>query len=587
MRLLLLFLPSFLAWSQINGTIVDQTSGLPQVGARVRIKGHSMEAISAADGSFTLADSAAFPFHVVAALHPYFTRSIVVASAGQMQNMNFQLVPVPLASNQPGDPLHPPEDCQPCHGDAVTQWTGSPMQKTGLNRWVWDLWDGSGTAGGAAGFVYTRDSIHRFAKPNSECSACHSPVHWLTDKVNAGMGDDIDNPTADMARGVQCEVCHRSAFVDPSKPHFPGVMPESFSFFRNQNVNVEWGLRPDVTFTGGSGGIMQPAYNPQLSARLCSACHQDANDHDDDFDFEDAGSVPHETTFSEWQSYLAAAGSAGKSCIECHMALTPADSFCMFENTDRSGTVRSHDIRGTTPSFLNQALNLSVTRTNTLNELVLDVNLLNDGAGHSVPSGVGVRNVLLLVQVTDGNDLVLNQTSGHQLDAAAGVGDPQQGYFAGLPGKAFYLNLTDGSQDRVFYTESTAILADNRIKAGEQYQGQFRFAAPGPGENAQLHVSVKVLYRRAFRDVIDVKGWTTTGHGEALADLQPPHYGHLMESYQEDFDWCGDRDLNGDNAVDLVDLGILRAQWLSGPPPFGEGSTVSLRHLTALVNCLP
>ncbi|MCB9396382.1 MAG: hypothetical protein H6510_01080 [Acidobacteria bacterium] len=581
MRILAVLIVGGALWGQITGVVRDANTLQAVPDAIIVIKGHSMQTTSASDGSFSLNDTASLPFYLVVAKHPYFTEPVFISTVSQSQNMMIDLTPVPLETSMPNGALNTPEDCETCHPDTYTEWLGSPMQKTGLNRWVWDVWDGTGTAGGMNGFVYKRDSIHRFANPNSDCSACHSPVHWLTDIETAGMGDDVNNPTADMSRGVQCEVCHRAAFVDPAKSNFPGVTPESFSFFRNIDVYAEFGLRPDVTY---SGGIMRAAYNPQLSAELCAACHEDNTDHDDDGDFEDAGSVPHETTFSEWKTYFLAAAGSGKTCIECHMPLTERDAFCVFEK-GRSGTVRTHHIRGTSPAFLDSAVNLDVNASESLSEYVLDIDLTNIGAGHSVPSGVVIRNMLLLVRVRDGLGQDATLLAGDTLDPVAGVGDPNQGYYAGLAGKAFYLNMSDGATERLFYTEANQLAFDSRLKAGESYQNQFRFQMPSQLAGG-LQVDVKVLYRRSFRELLDQKGWTMTGHGEPLADIAAPDYGHVMAEYTQSLNPCADRDLDNNSLVNGLDLAILVDQWLS-PPPFGGGAKTGMMHLAALVNCLP
>jgi hypothetical protein len=59
-------------------------------------------------------------------------------------------------------------------------------------------------------------------------------------------------------------------------------------------------------------------------------------------------------------------------------------------------------------------------------------------------------------------------------------------------------------------------------------QTHYTFAVP-PGEGTLL-VEARLIYRRAFRFLVDAKGWTEDGHGNPLGDVAPPHYGHLMES---------------------------------------------------------
>ena len=50
----------------------------------------------------------------------------------------------------------------------------------------------------------------------------------------------------------------------------------------------------------GIDNTMKAAYQPQLSAAVCAACHQDKNDPDEDGDFEEANGVVSEPTYQEW-----------------------------------------------------------------------------------------------------------------------------------------------------------------------------------------------------------------------------------------------------------------------------------------------
>lgn len=574
----LLFLAP-MAQAQLVGTVVDGVTHEPIEGARVRIHKQIPLAETDASGNFSLSDSAPFPYMLTASAYGYYNAwtSITASSTGPF---TFELQPISLESN-PNVPLNPPSECFGCHEDMVNQWQGSPMQKTGLNTWVFDLYNGTGTPGGMNGFVYQRDSIHKDTFPNSDCSACHSPVHWLADIENNGMGD-IENPNEDMELGVQCEVCHRAYDVDINQTYMPGVQPESFHLLRNSN-NLEFGPLGDTTF---NGGIMLGAYNPQLRAQVCSACHEDNVDHDGDGEFNDPGSLPHETTFTEWRNWQALdPDNHTEACADCHMAALNTDSFCIFVEGRPLGTARSHDIRGTTPEFLENALTMDVQVTENLGTLDVDVTLLNDLTGHAVPSGVVVRNMILLVIARDQDGERLTMISGDQVDEVGGIGNFDEGDYAGHPGFAFYRNMSDGVNERIFYTEAQSIPSDTRIQPGEAYQGSWSFGLVGVQDS---DVEIKVLYRRAFREFVLIKNWTLTGHGEPLDDIAAPHFGFLMEHHQEALDICGQKDLSGNGSVTLEDLNVLAPQWLA-PAPFGTGvgPNTDIRHFVSLTNCLP
>lgn len=594
LRLLLAFaiLPAF---GQITGMVVDENTQAPIADAIVRIQKQQIVVKTDANGFFSLNDSASFPFILVAGAYGYYNEGRDILDSGGLVNIILEMEPVPLTIS-PHFPLNEPTTCQNCHPDQYDQWLGSPMQMTGLNTWVFDVYDGNGTPGGGGlpdgsgtqggdnGFVYQRDSVHRFAKPNSDCSACHSPVHWLTDIETAGMGN-ISAPNQDMMNGVQCEVCHRAFDVPPEKANFPGVTPEAFIFLRGEQ-RVEFGAIGDATY---DNNVMKPAYNPILPAQLCSACHEDNNDHDDDDDFNDPGSVPHETTHSEWETYRDQLGAENaQTCAGCHMPPTPEDQFCLFVKGRQPGTIRSHLIRGTSPQFLENALTLTVNQNAPLGTLKVNVNLANTGAGHAVPTGVVIRNMILLVEAKTTGGMVLNQLSGDVVDDIGGIGDPALGNYAGLPGMSFYKNMVDAlGNEGIFYTEAVGIASDNRIMPGQAYQGEFQFQIPPGLSSSDIDIDVRVIYRRSFRYLTLQKGWTTTGHGDPLADITAPHYGHLMERSQVSLDVCAEKDVDGIPGITANDFSELTPQWRQ-PAPFGinEAPITNVRHFIALINCL-
>ena len=88
-----------------------------------------------------------------------------------------------------------------------------------------------------------------------------------------------------------------------------------------------------------------------------------------------------------------------------------------------------------------------------------------------------------------------------------GVGDPADGDYAGLPGKAFAKVLQE-LWTEVYpsgaYSNQTRILSDNRIAAIETDRSAYVFAAPQSGTAI---VEVTLLFRRAFKELMDWKDW--------------------------------------------------------------------------------
>jgi hypothetical protein len=135
------------------------------------------------------------------------------------------------------------------------------------------------------------------------------------------------------------------------------------------------------------------------------------------------------------------------------------------------------------------------------------VKILNDGTGHHVPSDSPLRQMILIVDAADSGGSTLDQRGGPKLPEWCGAGDPEDGYVAGLPGTAYAKVLEElwtGVYPTGAYWNHTRIRSDNRIAAMDSDETIYLFDAPADGEAT---VDVRLLYRRAFIELRDMKGW--------------------------------------------------------------------------------
>ncbi|MCC6524384.1 MAG: hypothetical protein IT373_17120, partial [Polyangiaceae bacterium] len=501
----------------------------PMAGAHVRIQARDEGTVTDANGAYSL-PNASGPVVVVAAEVGYFNEGVAVTAPATGVELELEKVP---SDEDPDYPFLSPGACALCHVQQFTEWLGSDMGKAGTNTWVADTYDGSGTPGGLGGFVYTRDSGLAAANPESECRACHQPEAWAREPYSA-LGP-VQNPSVAQAHGVSCEVCHKVANIDETKPSYPGLWPGVVTLTRPLGFQVMYGVLDDVDYTMLYG--IRASYQPQLSAALCAACHQDKNDPDDDGDFEEANGIVSEPTYLEWRDspYADPGSEHYATCVSCHMPASGLQICSVLPNMQRPrGQVRSHELRGTTPGYLENAVELDVEASLVGSSVEADVTVTNSLTGHHVPTGVTTRNVILLVdawRASSGTPLVhtgaelVHETGGLDAD---GLPDPAHGYYGGMPGKLFAKVNHDGNGNGpVFFTDATGITFDTRIPALGADTTHYSFAAPLGG--GPVHVRARLLYRRAWRALVDAKGWTRTGHDQPLADIAPPLYGHLME----------------------------------------------------------
>ena len=100
--------------------------------------------------------------------------------------------------------------------------------------------------------------------------------------------------------------------------------------------------------------------------------------------------------------------------------------------------------------------------------LIVQVQITNDQTGHHVPTDSPLRHLILLVQATAVDGPTLTQSGGPTLPEWCGLGDPDEGYYAGLPGTGYAKILQEqwtGVSPTGAYWNPTRVLSDNRLAA--------------------------------------------------------------------------------------------------------------------------
>lgn len=553
--------------AQVTGVVRDQGTFQPVSGAMVTLQATTTRAVSDSSGSFSLSGASGENLIIVASKKSYYSGSVQVSTPASDVLILVQSVP---QDSNVSYSFTSPTTCGSCHPDQFSQWTNSPMALGGRNTWLYDTYNGTGTPGGMGGFVYTRDSRFAMANPASECASCHQPEPWIKTPFSAL--EDFNNPSPGALHGVSCDVCHKVAHMDESRPNFPGMYPGVVTVTRpnSSSRQVEYGVLGDASFT--MTGTMRPSFQPQLTAVLCAACHQDKNDPDQDGDFEEANGIISEPTYGEWldSPYGDPESTSYASCVGCHMPSYGATTVCqtlMYIPPIRdSETIRGHRIEGTTPAFLENSVELAMSCQPHDSVVAVEVRITNSGTGHHVPTGVTVRNMILLVEAwRESDSSALGYLGTETVHALGGVGDPAGGYYSGLPGKLYAKVIHDSSGHfPTFFTDAAGFVFDNRIPALATDTTYYAFSVPPEG--GTYHVRARLIYRRAFRALVDAKGWLTDGHGAPLEDVLPPYYGHLME----EISWVsGTSDVTGPSALP-GDFGLEQ----NYPNPFNPSTVI-------------
>jgi hypothetical protein len=542
-----LVFPSATEWAagreRITGRVLDAASGQPVAAALVRIQADASEpARTREDGTFTLRTMRPAGESVVVTAgaldatgkHPAYYNAGSPALVGDA-GVELRLVAI-LSGDDPDYTFVTPNDCTLCHTAYVGAFSLSAHAGAARNAWVKDLYDGTGTPGGGAGFTF------KGAHPtlNGDCAECHAPMQSAK---NPGDHTDLTRDVTGDARewGVSCDVCHKTVGItNVELPGVQGMLFKRGAATDDVRARREAQFGPLSDAVTNFGGVMRAGYSElHTTSLLCAACHQHSNDHDFDGDYLEPGSVPADETYSEWlASPYAQAGAGYKTCQTCHMPPTGATVVAEQYGTvvrDPS-QVHSHRFAGTTHEYVQNAASVRLVARREGETLRVAVAVTNDRTGHDLPGGVALRHALLLVRATDatGATLTFLRDGSSVVPDYGGVGDPAEGDFAGLPGKGFAKIFTDGVVEGVLFSEAQAIAEDTRIPAGVTDWSEYAFALPAGLD--PVRVEAKLLYRRAFRPLVLEKNWTETGHGLANPDLAAPEFGVVMGTAEVEVD---------------------------------------------------
>jgi hypothetical protein len=256
------------------------------------------------------------------------------------------------------------------------------------------------------------------------CLGCHSPAVAMTNDFKLDLKTSWE--------GVSCDICHSISEVKMGE--------------RGPELRYDLGSVKRGPIRDAASGAHEVAYSElHMSALICAPCHE----------FKNGEGVPIMATYSEWQG--SSAGKAGKSCQECHMSRAQAEVVDPRVARVPEAHVNLHEVPGGhSLTQLNKAVVVNLRPIRTDSELLLDVQLKNVGAGHSFPTGMPSRHVILEMKVrtNDGKSFEESRTYGRTfVDASGALIDHDSGYFA----------------------KGVKLTKDNRIASDEQRVETFRF----------------------------------------------------------------------------------------------------------------
>lgn len=352
------------------------------------------------------------------------------------------------------------------------------------------------------------------------CAACHTPVASTTpntrncawsgchtdlthERAPVDLGQPVTplNLTGDAADGISCDFCHKISDVvlDPDThlplPDMPGIM--SLRLTRPvEGEQIFYGTVLDVN--------RRVSYLPlQSESEFCAPCHYGVFG-----GVVGAGTVTGGTvvynSYGEWLDSPYSDPAAGQTCQDCHM---PEVAENWFVSPEKGGLERDyvalhdHTMPGAADeTLLQNAVTMVSTAERSGDELHVAVSITNDQTGHHVPTGTPIRSMMLVVEAFDADGKPLTQLEGLVNPAYAGD-------FGGLPGKTFAKVLQDdwtGDYPTGAYWRPVTLIEDTRLAAFATDTTDYVFAAPA---DEAVTVQVRLIFRRAFYDLMQQKGW--------------------------------------------------------------------------------
>jgi hypothetical protein len=204
------------------------------------------------------------------------------------------------------------------------------------------------------------------------CLSCHAPM--------AVQLKDLDLGRKVSWEGVTCDYCHSIHDVAAD-----GSNPKALVQFGNVK-------------SGPSRDSVSPAHGTAFSsvhtsALLCAVCHE----------YKNALGFPVVTTYSEWKE--SPSGKGDVECQQCHMELVKGAVAEPRVKRESSHLVNLHAMPGShSVSQLNRALTAKLTASRNGEAVDVVVKIKNEGAGHFLPTGSPMRQLILEVRLTVGGE---------------------------------------------------------------------------------------------------------------------------------------------------------------------------------------
>jgi predicted CXXCH cytochrome family protein len=253
----------------------------------------------------------------------------------------------------PLDPLSSAEVCGRCHRAIHETWKTSSHSQAMESRLFQDALEMAEADFGASG--------------RRTCLGCHSPL--------AGQTNDLTLQKKLSWEGVTCEYCHTLREINTAGVNPTAVLTPALA---------KSGPMPETK--GSPHGTIYSAVH--TTSLVCAPCHE----------YKNAAGFPVLTTYSEWQNSPYAR--QGQQCQSCHMARVAGDVVDPKVKRSSVAKINLHQMPGShSLEQLTTAVKAQLSTVRDGDKLKVTVDLTNQKAGHYLPTGSPLRQLVLEVRV--------------------------------------------------------------------------------------------------------------------------------------------------------------------------------------------
>ena len=274
------------------------------------------------------------------------------------------------------------------------------------------------------------------------CLSCHSPI-----AVQTG---DLGLVRKVSWEGVTCDYCHSIRDVT-----WNGANPKA---------TVEFSLVKSGPWKGVESSAHATAFSAvHTSSLACVSCHE----------YRNAQGFPVLTTYTEWNE--SSYGQEKGGCQSCHMARVQGDVVDPRVKRAAEPMINLHQIPGShSLEQLNKAVRAQISANHEGGTLKVFVEVQNRGAGHSVPTGSPLRQLILELRADSFDGRHYRQERTYRRAVADASGKPVD-------------------REDLAFVKGARVLSDTRLTANETRREAFTFQVP-PGTQTQLEANFYYYY---------------------------------------------------------------------------------------------